>query len=68
MEILKSGLGHIPHVDMQELKNSISELESRLHDLAGSEQATDRSRAQAVATLLRNRKNLVEMLRRERFI
>ncbi len=68
MEILKSGLGHIPHVNMQELETSVSELESRLQDLVASEQATDRSTAQAVATLLRNRKNLIEMLRRERFI
>ena len=68
MEILKTGLGNIPHVNMQELENSISELESRLNVLESSEQATDRNTAKAVAVLLRNRKNLIEMLRRERFI
>jgi len=68
MEILKTGLGNIPHVNMQELQNSISELESRLDALEASEQATDRNTAKAVAVLLRNRKNLIEMLRRERFI
>ena len=68
MEILKSGLGRIPHVDMQELESSISELESRLNALESSDQSTDDETVKAVATLLRNRKNLVEMLRRERFI
>ena len=49
-------------------ESSISELEARLQDLASGEQAADRSTALTIATLLRNRKNIVEMLRRERFI
>jgi uncharacterized coiled-coil DUF342 family protein len=68
METLKSGLGHIPHVDIQELQGSISELESRLSALESSEQANDRASARAIAALLRNRRNIVEMLKRERFI
>jgi len=68
METLKSGLGHIPHVDIQELQGSISELESRLNALESSEQVSDRASAKAIAALLRNRRNIVEMLKRERFI
>ncbi len=68
MEQYNSELGHIPHVDLKELKESISELEARLGALQSGEERTDRTTLKAVAALLRNRKNLVEMLQRERFI
>lgn len=61
-------LGHVPHVNMHELESGISELESRLSALRSSEEPTDRSTIRALAALLRNRRNLVEMLKRERFI
>ncbi len=63
-----SELGHIPHVNMQELKENVSELEARLSTLQSNEEDSDRTTLRAVATLLRNRKNLMELLRRERFV
>ena len=68
MEQYNSELGHIPHVDLKELEESISELEARLGALQSGEERPDRTTLKAVAALLRNRKNLVEMLQRERFI
>ena len=68
MEYNNSELGHIPHVNMQELKENVSELEARLNALQSDEDEGDRTSLRAVTTLLRNRKNLLEMLQRERFI
>ena len=68
MEHDNSELGHIPHVNMQELKKNVSELEARLNALQTDEEDADRTALRALAALLRNRKNLMEMLQRERFI
>ncbi len=68
MEYNNSELGHIPHVNMQELKESVSELEARLSALQSDQEDGDRTNLRALTTLLRNRKNLMEMLQRERFI
>ncbi len=68
MDHNKPELGHIPHVNMQELKQNVSELEARLSALQTDEEGSDRTSLKAVAALLRNRKNLMEMLQRERFI
>ena len=68
MERDNSELGYIPHVNMQELRENVSELEARLSALQSNEEDSDRTTLRAVTTLLRNRKNLIEMLQRERFI
>ncbi len=61
-------LGYIPHVNMQELKQNVSELEARLSALQTDEEDGDLTTLRAVTALLRNRRNLMEMLQRERFI
>ena len=68
MEYDNSELGHIPQVNMQELKENVGELEARLSALQSDEADGDRTTLTAVTTLLRNRRNLMEMLQRERFI
>ena len=68
MERDNSELGYIPHVNMQELKENVSRLEARLSELQTDEDDVDRTTLRAVTALLRNRKNLMEMLQRERFI
>ena len=68
MERDNSELGYIPHVNMQELKENVSRLEARLSELQTDQEDADRTTLRAVAALLRNRKNLMEMLQRERFI
>ena len=68
MEHYNSELGHIPDVNLKELEKSISELEARLGALQSGEELTDRTTLRAVTALLRNRKNLIEMLQRDRFI
>ena len=68
MEQRHPKLGHIPHVDMQELKKNVSELEERLSALQSEDEANDHTTLSAVTALLRNRRNLMEMLQRDRFI
>jgi len=68
MEHLNSELGHIPDVNLQELETSISELESRLSSMESGDRPVDHASTRSVEALIRNRKNLMEMLKRERFI
>jgi hypothetical protein len=61
-------LGYVPRVTESDLERNINELQSRLDGLLAQETDEERSQARVLEVLLRNRRNLIELLRGGRFI
>ena len=61
-------LGYVPRVTESELERNINELQSRLDVLLAHEGENDREQAKVIEVLLRNRRNIIELLRSGRFI
>jgi hypothetical protein len=61
-------LGYVPRVTESELERNINELQSRLDVLLAHEGENDREQAKVIEVLLRNRRNIIELLRSGRFV
>jgi hypothetical protein len=61
-------LGYVPRVTESELERNINELQSRLDVLLAHEGEDDREQAKVIEVLLRNRRNIIELLRSGRFV
>jgi hypothetical protein len=61
-------LGYVPRVTENDLERNISELQSRLDSLLSHESEEEREQAKVLEVLLRNRRNIIELLRSGRFI
>jgi hypothetical protein len=61
-------LGYVPRVTENDLERNISELQSRLDTLLAHEGDGERQQARVLEVLLRNRRNIIELLRSGRFI
>jgi hypothetical protein len=61
-------LGYVPRVTETDLERNINELQSRLDNLLAHEGSEDREQAKVLEVLLRNRRNIIELLRSGRFI
>jgi hypothetical protein len=61
-------LGYVPPVTETDLERNIDELQSRLETLLAQDSDAERARARVLEVLLRNRRNLIELLRGGRFI
>ena len=64
----KDELGYVPRVSENDLERNISELQSRLDALLAHDGVGERAQALVLEVLLRNRRNIMELLRSGRFI
>jgi septal ring factor EnvC (AmiA/AmiB activator) len=64
----EQALGHVPRVTEDDLERNINELQSRLDSLIAQESEDEREQAKVLEVLLRNRRNLMDLLRSGRFI
>jgi hypothetical protein len=61
-------LGTVPRVTEHDLERNMGELQSRLDALLAHEGDGERQQARVLEVLLRNRRNIIELLRSGRFI
>jgi len=64
----EQALGNVPRVTEGDLERNINELQSRLASLTTQDGEDDRAQAKVLEVLLRNRRNLIDLLRSGRFI
>jgi|MudIll2142460700_1097286.scaffolds.fasta_scaffold418085_2 hypothetical protein len=64
----EQALGNVPRVTEGDLERNINELQSRLASLTAQDGEDDRAQAKVLEVLLRNRRNLIDLLRSGRFI
>lgn len=64
----EQALGNVPRVTEGDLERNIDELQSRLDALLAQDSEEDREQAKVLTVLLRNRRNIMELLRSGRFV
>ncbi|MBP7712462.1 MAG: hypothetical protein KA217_08370 [Gammaproteobacteria bacterium] len=64
----EQALGNVPRVSEDDLERNIDELQSRMDTLLAQDGEEDRAQAKVLAVLLRNRRNIIELLRSGRFV
>ena len=64
----EQALGNVPRVTEDDLERNIDELQSRMDTLLAQDGEEDRAQAKVLAVLLRNRRNIIELLRSGRFV
>lgn len=64
----EQALGNVPRVSEDDLERNIDELQSRMDTLLAQDGEEDQGQAKVLAVLLRNRRNIIELLRSGRFV
>lgn len=64
----EQALGNVPRVTEDDLERNIDKLQSRMDTLLAQDGEEDRQQAKVLAALLRNRRNIIELLRSGRFV
>ena len=64
----EQALGTVPRVTEDDLERNIDELQSRMDTLLAQDGEEDQGQAKVLAVLLRNRRNIIELLRSGRFV
>jgi hypothetical protein len=64
----EQALGTVPRVTEDDLERNIDDLQSRMDTLLAQDGEEDQGQAKVLAVLLRNRRNIIELLRSGRFV
>ena len=64
----EQALGTVPRVTEDDLERNIDDLQSRMDTLLAQDGEEDHGQAKVLAVLLRNRRNIIELLRSGRFV